>query len=208
MINENQDIELFSQIDAELIYIKNFIKHPDELYHNLVNEIPWKQEKLIIFGKEIDQPRLQCLLGDKNKPYTYSGIKRIPENMTKSLLEIHNDINKTAKEFDKNHKEFKSVLANYYKTGNNYIGSHSDNEKELEKDAMIFSITLLEDKTTPRYFDIFSKDKQEKVLRIPLDHGSLLIMGKNMQENYKHGVPKQLKIKTGRINLTYRVIKS
>lgn len=41
--------------------------------------------------------------------------------------------------------------------------------------------------------------------RMTLHSGSLLVMGKNSQKNYLHGIPEQTSIKEGRLNLTFRV---
>lgn len=98
---------------------------------------------------------------------------------------------------------YTSVLANYYRDGNDIIGAHSDDEKDLAKDSIIASLSL----GAERFFDIYSKDDGKKIKRIKLSNGSLLLMGKNMQKLYKHAVPVQKTVKEGRINLTWRIIK-
>lgn len=56
----------------------------------------------------------------------------------------------------------------------------------------------------PRTFRIKPRSGGSDRLDIPLDHGLLVVMGGDMQSNYKHGVP-AIKKETGRrINVTLR----
>ncbi len=173
------------------------------MYDILEKEIPWKQEQSVVFGKSHNQPRLTCFLGDDGKSYTYSGYKRIPEKFTPTLIEITKKLQQIVNEINPDHSLYTSVLGNYYRTGVDNIGKHSDDEKDLIPDSFISSLSL----GTERFFDIYDKENDKKVLRLTLENGSLLLMGKNIQKLYKHAVPKQLKIKEGRINLTWRVVK-
>lgn len=190
-------------IDAEFYIIHKFISNQQEVYEELKNTIPFKQEKSIVFGKEYLQKRLQCLLGEENKSYTYAGIERYPEPMTNTLTNIMNKTQKIVETINKNHPKYTSVLSNYYKDGTNKIDKHSDNEKDMIKDSIISSVSLGCD----RYFDIYSKETGKRIKRLTLKGGSLLLMGKNSQKKTKHAVPLQKEVTEGRINLTYRAIK-
>ena len=217
MSKESNNVIVIEEIDlpgAELYYVKNVVDNPNSVYETLQKEIPWRQEKAIVFGKEYNQRRLTCFLGDEGKEYTYSGIKRTPEKMTSTLIsltkQVQSIVNSCREEeapvspnFLK-HPLYTSVLANYYRDGNDNIGKHSDDEKDLSTDSIIASLSL----GAERYFDIHCKKDGKKVMRLELENGSLLLMGKNMQKLYKHSVPIQKKIKDGRINLTWRVVKN
>jgi alkylated DNA repair dioxygenase AlkB len=56
-----------------------------------------------------------------------------------------------------------------------------------------------------RTFELKSKEKNT-VISLPLEHGSLLLMGGPMQERWLHRVPKERAVRSPRINLTFRVI--
>lgn len=187
---------------AELYYVKNFIDNSSDVYDTLQKEVPWKQEKVIIMGKEYDARRLTCFLGEEGKSYFYSGIERIPEKMTDTLKDIMKRV-QTIVDNVREHPKYTSTLANYYLTGENSIGMHSDDETTLVPDSIIASVSI----GAVRHFDIYCKKTGKKVMRLELEDGSLLLMGKNMQKLYKHAVPVQKKIKDGRINLTFRCIK-
>jgi uncharacterized protein YneR len=56
------------------------------------------------------------------------------------------------------------------------------------------------------------KDKEEnteenKINEFVLKNNSCFVMKKGFQTKYKHSVPKQLKVKKPRLNLTFRQIK-
>ena len=52
----------------------------------------WKQDKIKMYGKELNLPRLSAWYGDSDKPYTYSGITLTPLPWTKELLFIKEKI--------------------------------------------------------------------------------------------------------------------
>ncbi len=64
------------------------VNESNEYLHCLVNQIEWKHEPIIIFGKSIMQPRLTAWYGDKEKSYRYSGITMNPLEWTEALLNI------------------------------------------------------------------------------------------------------------------------
>ena len=83
------------------------------------------------------------------------------------------------------------------------MGMHSDDEKELGATPTIASISLGAERT----FILKSKlDPHTKSTRIVLASGSLLPMRDDTQKNYKHGVPKETKTLSSRVNLTFRAV--
>ena len=97
--------------------------------------------------------------------------------------------------------KFNSVLANLYRDGNDSMGLHSDDEKELGKNPVIASLSLGETR------EIYFKHKNKKLnLVIPQASGQLLLMHGKTQQYWKHEIKKTKKIKKPRINLTFRNI--
>jgi alkylated DNA repair dioxygenase AlkB len=185
---------------GKMYYFKNFID--SSYYEFLKKEIDWSQEKCQIFGKTLNQPRLTSFMGIPTANYTYSGIKRMPKEMTPAVSHIMKKTQLVVSLIEKDQPLYTSVLANYYRDGNDNIGLHADDEKTLLKDSIIASVSM----GSPRFFDLYSKEDKKKVMRLELEDGSLLLMGKGIQQLYKHSVPVQKKVKSGRINLTMRVI--
>ena len=157
--------------------------------------IKWKHDSINLYGKKIPLPRYTSWYGDPGKSYSYSGINSNPNEWNKGLLHIKQQIEKVSD------IRFNSVLLNWYRDGNDYINWHADNEKELGTNPVIASVNF----GATRDFIIRKNDKSLKI-KIPLKHGSLLIMRGEMQHYWQHSVPIRKKIKNIRFNLTFRKI--
>lgn len=170
----------------------------DRLYDTLSTDIAWKQEPIFIMGKSIPQPRLTAWYGDTDKPYSYSGITMQPHVWTAPLLEIKSKIEAIAG------VTFTNALLNFYRDGRDSMGWHRDNEKELGINPVIGSVSF----GSPRTFQLRHYQDKTLVEKIPLTHGSFLLMRGSTQHHWLHSIPKQLKVRAGRINLTFRIIKT
>ena len=185
--------------DADLVYYPNFLdKDPADTYFNsLLKKLQWEQYSVKLFGKTIPQPRLTALYALNSEPYSYSGLKLEPLIFTKELKTIYSDIVKITG------STFTHCLANLYRDGNDSMGWHSDDEKELGENPVIASLSL----GAVRNFQLKHKTNSELKYALKLEHGSLLIMKGNTQEFWKHQLPKTKKSLEPRINLTFRTIK-
>lgn len=184
--------------DAEIIYHKDFLQsiEADILFHQLMNETPWRQDPITIFGKSYPQPRLTALYGNQNLSYGYSGIRMQPLPWTETLLEIKTKIENLTP------VKFTTVLLNLYRDGQDSNGWHADNEKELGMNPYIASLSLGQS----RDFHLKHNTKKEERIKIELHHGSLLLMGGTTQHFWKHQIAKTAKPIGPRINLTFRVV--
>ena len=97
---------------------------------------------------------------------------------------------------------FTTVLLNLYRNGNDSMGYHADNEKELGKKPVIASVSF----GAERFIHFQHNDIKNEKQKILLEHGSLLIMKGETQHFYKHQIPKTTKPIGARINLTFRTI--
>jgi len=184
--------------DANVIYYPNFFSksEADIYFKNLNSKIKWQQDKIKVFGKTYDQPRLTSFFGINKEPYSYSNITMFPKPFEGDILDIKKTIEKELNIC------FTSCLANLYRDGKDSNGWHADNEKELGEKPIIASITFGEER--PFHF----KHKYDKTLKkkIVLKHGSLLLMQGLTQENWLHQIPKTTRTIGARINLTFRII--
>lgn len=169
-----------------------------EHYLNALTEsIAWQPDKVKIFGKLITTKRKVAWHGSAPYTYKYSHITRVALPWTKELKDIKSKVEKLVG------CEFNSCLLNYYADGNEGMGWHSDNEKELCKNAPIASVSF----GATRKFIFKHKQTPEKVSLI-LESGSLLVMKPPLQEHWRHSLPMSKLVKAPRINLTFRVIES
>jgi alkylated DNA repair dioxygenase AlkB len=183
--------------DGEALYYPNFLPRgeSDVLLAKLLKEIKWKQEKVKMYGKMVNIPRLTAWYGSTDKDYTYSGIRMKPREWSETLLSIKKAVEEKAG------SEFTSVLLNLYRNGEDAVGWHSDDERELGENPTIASVSL----GTSRTFR-FRHLEEKLVESIELTHGSLLIMKGETQAKWEHEVPRKKGILKPRINLTFRLI--
>ncbi len=194
----SEEIKL-SLPDADISYYPGFfnLETANAYFNLLLNEIPWQQDHITVFGKTYPQPRLTALFGNNDKPYTYSNVTMQPLGFTSALSEIKKQIESTT------NTTFTSCLANLYRDGQDSNGWHADNESSLGENPIIASVSFGE----ARYFNLKHKDDTTLKQKLLLEHGSLLIMKGKTQHHWLHQIAKTKKIIKPRLNLTFRVIK-
>jgi len=167
----------------------------DNYFKYLLNNIAWKNDEAIIFGKHIVTKRKVAWYAEKPFEYTYSKITKSALPWTKELLAL-----KTLVE-NKTGETFNSCLLNLYHDGSEGMAWHSDGEKDLKKNGAIASLSF----GAERKFVLKHKTTKEKVSVI-LQKSSLLVMKYETQTNWLHCVPTTKRIKDPRVNLTFRTI--
>lgn len=160
------------------------------------SNIDWHQDSISMYGKTHPLPRVSAWYGDSDRPYTYSGITLQPKAWTDKLNALRDALESVCK------RRFNSVLCNWYRSGDDHISWHTDAEPELGNNPLIASVNFGES----RRFLLRLKDNHDVKVEIPLHHGSVLVMAGALQHHWQHSVPKQKKIKSSRINLTFRTI--
>ena len=161
----------------------------------LSKNIQWKNDESVIFGKHYITRRKAAWYGDQPFCYTYSKIQRTALPWTNELLEIKHIVENNES------TKFNSCLLNFYHDGDDGMGWHSDNEKELKKNSVIASVSL----GAERKFSFKHKKNKEKI-DLMLGNGSLLVMKEQIQNHWMHQLPKSRKVREPRINLTFRTI--
>ncbi|WP_460891179.1 alpha-ketoglutarate-dependent dioxygenase AlkB family protein [Rufibacter soli] len=184
--------------DAEVYLLKDFLSPANAtgLFEALEAKAAWRQEKITLFGRQIDQPRLTAWYADAGKAYTYSGLTWEPLPWLPELTQLRNQLETLTG------ASFNSVLLNLYRHGQDSMGWHADDEPELGPNPIIASISLGQERT-------FSfRHRQQKGLKqqLVLPSGSLLLMAGETQHHWHHQVPKSAKTLAPRINLTFRFI--
>jgi len=184
-------------IRDNLYYVPEFLdtREANHLFSALLTELSWSNETIQIFGKSISVPRLVCWYGDRDAYYRYSAVDHIPLAWTTPLRTLKKKLQLFTG------SKFNSVLGNLYRNGQDSMGWHADDEKELGNQPTIASVSL----GYSRMFKIRRKDRS-KSCNITLENGSLLIMTGNFQQMWQHSVPKTRAPVEARINLTFRYI--
>lgn len=186
-------------VDGELTLIEGWLG-PDEAgryLDALENEITWEQSTIRIMGRDVRIPRLNAWYGDPGANYTYSGTTFEALPWTPTLEKMRSRIEKTVGE------SFNSVLANLYRSGEDGMGWHADDEPELGRNPLIASVSLGD---TRKFSLKHRRRKDIDPVYLWLQPGSLLVMSGATQHHWRHSVPKTKKPVGTRINLTFRQI--
>jgi alkylated DNA repair dioxygenase AlkB len=162
-------------------------------YNQLLKTIEWKNDEAYIFGKHFVTKRKVAWYGDRDFHYTYSKATKHALPWTKELLELKK-ITET-----QSGATYNSCLLNLYHDGEEGMAYHSDDEKTLAREAAIASLSF----GAGRRF-LFRHKTQKETVGLTLENGSLLVMKGKTQICWLHRLPKSKKVKTPRINLTFR----
>jgi alkylated DNA repair dioxygenase AlkB len=185
---EDADLVLWQQVD---------FGNENDLLQQFIEETPWRQEQVTVWGKTHLQPRLIAWYGDGAQTYSYSGITLTGLPWTSTLLSIKARVETLCQ------SQFNSVLVNYYRDHRDGMGLHSDDEPELGPAPVIASVTF----GTARPFVLQHRYRRDLGnVKLLLPSSSVLLMQGDTQRYWKHGVPKQTKPSGPRINLTFRQI--
>ena len=174
-----------------LLYDEAFLPSElaDRYFIELRDKCVWEQ-KPGVFGHM--QPRLTASYGDEGVTYRYSGTINVAFPWTPTLLEIKEKIEAVQGRYN-------YCLLNRYRSGQDSMGMHADNEPEMGN--VIGSLSL----GATRTFRI-KHNKTKETINFPVGHGTLIIMAGTMQQLWKHEIPKTKEPVGERINLTYRQI--
>jgi alkylated DNA repair dioxygenase AlkB len=161
----------------------------------LFDTIPWKQDEVVMFGKKIITKRKVAWYADAGITYTYAGVKKSGFQWTEGLLEIKQKVEGATG------ASYNACLLNLYHEGEEGMGWHQDNEKEMVAGSSIASLSF----GAARKFAFKHATTNER-LDIELANGSLLDMKGAIQQHWYHSLPKTKKVKQLRINMTFRLM--
>ncbi|WP_144210511.1 alpha-ketoglutarate-dependent dioxygenase AlkB family protein [Shewanella donghaensis] len=192
---QTEDVSLMDGISTvPLTYIKGFLSEVEQ--QQIFSEVdcyPFDRPIITIYGKQHPIPRSQVWFADKGCEYQYSSLLISPKPWPSALSLLRQRISNELQ------LQTNGVLVNRYENGTESMGWHSDDEAEIVADTEIVSVSL----GAKRTFAV--RHKQSKFTQhYELESGDLLIMHKGMQAQWQHSVPKRLRVKDCRINLTFR----
>lgn len=185
---------------AEARYWPHFLDRSNawQLLEHLIAKVPYRQDKIMMFGRPVLQPRLVCWMADSGFNLKYSGLIMEPTPWDPEVLVLKQQVEALT------NATYNSVLINYYRDGQDSMGWHADNEKELGLNPIIASVSLGASRKFCLKPNQSTDGSPTQTISLLLEHGSLLLMGPGVQNQYKHQLPKTTKTLGTRINLTFR----
>ena len=191
----NKDFPYIINKEGQAIYFGRIISEEqiNVFYEELINKIDWKNEVVVMFGKEITTKRKVAFYSEPNIQYRYSQRTKKGLSWIPMLLQIKNIVESYTQ------SQYNACLLNLYHNGNEAMGWHADNEVEIIPNSSIASLSL----GAARKFSFKNKATKETISLL-LENGSLLEMKGALQNHWLHSLPKSSKIIMPRINLTFR----
>lgn len=183
--------------DGTVLYYGRIMerKQADFYMERLLQGIEWRNDEAVIFGRHIVTRRKVAWYGDAGFEYTYSNTTKTALPWIGELLQLK------ALAEERTGETYNSCLLNLYHDGSEGMAWHSDGEKDLKKNGAIASLSF----GAERRF-AFKHKQNAETISLVLEHGSLLLMKDATQTNWLHRLPPATRIKTPRVNLTFRTI--
>lgn len=205
-----QPVQIMSSLDDSLFvsYNKNFIckEESDKLFNLFEQKLKYnsdEESQVTIMGRKFDIPRKQVAYGDPKISYSFSGTTVKANNWNNSdyiSKQIKKIRDKVSQRFN---CEFNYVLINRYRDGDQCIGFHSDDEKDLEEDSPIVGISFGSSR------EITFKHKEKNITKkILLTNGSAYCMHYPTNRKWKHAILRTKTSVAPRISLTFRKMKN
>lgn len=184
--------------DGQVYFMPAFLTDTQAslLFATLIKKANFVHDELTMFGKKIVTARKVAMYAQQPLSYRYSGQTRYATQYFEELATLQQRLVDTTGE------PFNACLLNLYHDGTEQMGWHADNEKEIAPQSAIASISL----GAPRRFVFKHRQTKEKV-ELVLPSGSLVIMKGTVQQHWLHSLPKMMRVKEPRINLTYRLMR-
>jgi alkylated DNA repair dioxygenase AlkB len=158
--------------------------------------LPWERESLKMFGHDVLVPRQVAFIADEDICYRYSGKDHHGRGWPDWLLLAKIEAEKLADQ------SFNSVLLNWYQHGEEYMGWHSDDEKQLGPAPVVAMLSF----GVKRPFVFRLKENHKVKHSVEVEDRSWLIMSSSTQVLWQHSLPVRKKIKEERISLTFRLL--
>ncbi len=168
----------------------------DCLFNELKADVIWESREVSMFGRQIQIPRLEAWVGERDVSYRYSGKTYTSSGWPGVLLPV---IDKVKQELNWNPN---SALLNRYRNGSDSVGYHADDEPELGSSPII-AILSLGGKRVLSFKSI--RANASTSFKVTLNSGSLLLMQGSTQANWLHAINK-VRNADERISCTFRKV--
>jgi alkylated DNA repair dioxygenase AlkB len=201
-------VDLFDEVDGEphnllpfdgrvLYYGRVVSSHEADRYlSDLLENIAWKHDEVVIHGKRIVTRRKIAWHGDKAFAYSYSNSTRYASPWNATLLALKAIVEQQTGYC------YNACLLNLYHSGDEGMAWHSDDEVELVPQGAIASLSF----GAERKF-AFRHKASRKATSVILEHGSVLVMAGATQTYWQHSLPASRQVRQPRINLTFRCMR-
>ncbi|MER6214244.1 MULTISPECIES: alpha-ketoglutarate-dependent dioxygenase AlkB [unclassified Streptomyces] len=159
----------------------------DALFEHLAAEVPWQAERRQMYEREVAVPRLLAFYGE-GAPLPHPVLTEAREALSRHY----------APELG---EPFVTAGLCLYRDGRDSVAWHGDRTGRSSTEDTLVAILSVGD---PRDLVLRPRDGGPTLLRLPLGHGDLVVMGGSCQRTMEHAVPKTTRAVGPRISIQFR----
>ncbi|WP_060180301.1 alpha-ketoglutarate-dependent dioxygenase AlkB [Streptomyces sp. IMTB 1903] len=168
-------------------HLPGWLRGADALFERLAADVPWRAERRQMYEREVEVPRLLAFYGeDEALPHASLVAAR-------DALSGH-----YAAELG---EPFATAGLCLYRDGRDSVAWHGDRTGRSSTEDTMVAIVSVGD---PRDLAFRPRDGGPTLLRLPLGHGDLVVMGGSCQRTREHAVPKSVRAVGPRISVQFR----
>ncbi|MFE6843759.1 alpha-ketoglutarate-dependent dioxygenase AlkB [Streptomyces sp. NPDC057686] len=168
-------------------HLPGWLSGADLLFERLAEDVPWRAERRQMYEREVDVPRLLAFY-DEGEPLPHPALTEARSALTRHY----------AAELG---EPFATAGLCLYRDGRDSVAWHGDRiGRSATEDTMVAIVSVGD----PRDLVLRPRDGGPTLLRLPLGHGDLVVMGGSCQRTMEHAVPKSRRAVGPRISIQYR----
>ncbi|MFI1279783.1 alpha-ketoglutarate-dependent dioxygenase AlkB [Streptomyces sp. NPDC020858] len=168
-------------------HLPGWLSGADALFERLAADVPWRAERRQMYEREVEVPRLLAF---------YAGGEPLPHP---SLTEAREAL--TGHYAAELGEPFTTASLCLYRDGRDSVAWHGDRTGRSSTEDTMVAIVSVGD---PRDLAFRPRDGGATLLRLPLGHGDLVVMGGSCQRTMEHAVPKSARAVGPRISVQFR----
>ncbi|MFF1561451.1 alpha-ketoglutarate-dependent dioxygenase AlkB [Streptomyces sp. NPDC058279] len=168
-------------------HLPGWLTGSDALFERLAADVPWHAERRHMYEREVAVPRLLSF---------YRAGEALPHPV---LTEARTALSRHyAAELG---EPFVTAGLCLYRDGRDSVAWHGDRTgRSATEDTMVAILSVGD----PRDLAIRPRDGGPTLLRLPLGHGDLVVMGGSCQRTMEHAVPKSTRAVGPRVSIQFR----
>ncbi|MEU6659041.1 alpha-ketoglutarate-dependent dioxygenase AlkB [Streptomyces sp. NPDC046821] len=167
--------------------LPGWLSGADALFERLATDVPWKAERRQMYERVVDVPRLLAYYGE-GEPLPHPVLVE-----ARDALSTHYA--------DELGEPFTTAGLCFYRDGRDSVAWHGDRTgRGAREDTMVAILSV----GAPRDLLLRPHGGGGDVVRRPLGHGDLIVMGGSCQRTWEHAIPKSTRATGGRISIQFR----
>lgn len=168
-------------------HLPGWLSGADALFERLAADVPWHAERRQMYERAVDVPRLLAFYGEGD-PLPHPALTEARGTLTRHY----------APELG---EPFVTAGLCLYRDGRDSVAWHGDRTGRSATEDTLVAILSVGD---PRDLVLRPRDGGSTLLRLPLGHGDLVVMGGSCQRTMEHAIPKTARAVGPRISVQFR----